>query len=312
MRFSQIERRRKRYVPRQCVADVGMHKDSPMSEIVSLGQAAAKVMRGLTESQQRARAGKLTGSRVACLMTGDAAKIYQMWLEMTGQAQEPDLSDVWPVQLGLTTESLNLDWAERKLGEAVCARGAFINHKRLEWAGITLDGMLSETSRVIECKHCGGREPMETIVDRYQPQMQWAMECTETEEIAFSVIFGANEPVIEFIPRNKEYADEMVRRGAQFMQHVRNRTSPVELPPVPPPVITVKSYDMGLSNQWVFRAKDWLDTRTAAKTFKDAEKSLKEMVPADAKNAHGSGVIIKRDRAGRLSINAFQANGGIS
>ncbi len=44
MRFPQIERRRKRYVPRQCVADHGMHKDSPMSEFVSIGQAAAKVV----------------------------------------------------------------------------------------------------------------------------------------------------------------------------------------------------------------------------------------------------------------------------
>lgn len=283
-----------------------------MSEFVSLGQAAARVVRGLTEVQHRARAGKLTGSRVACLMMGDAAKIHQLWLEMTGQAQEPDLSDVWPVQLGLATESLNLDWAERKLGEAVSARGAFINHKNLDWAGVTLDGMLSTSGRPIECKHCGGREPLETIVNRYQPQMQWAMECTETKEIALSVIFGANEPVIEFIPWDKEYAAEMVLRGAQFMQHVRNRTAPVELPPVPPPVIPIKSYDMGLSNQWVFRAKDWLETRDAAKTFKDAEKSLKEMVPADAKNAHGSGIIVKRDRAGRLSINSYQSNGGLS
>lgn len=283
-----------------------------MSEFVSIGQAAAKVVRGLTEAQHRTRKGKITGSRVACLMTGDAAKIHQLWMEMTGQAQEPDLSNVWPVQLGLVTESLNLDWAEKKIGDVVSARGAFINHNRLDWAGVTLDGMLSTSGRVIECKHCGGREPLETIIDRYQPQMQWAMECTDTKEIALSVIFGANEPVIEFIPRDSEYASEMVRRGEQFMQHVRNRTPPVELPPVPTPIVPIKSYDMGLSNQWVFRAKDWLETRDAAKTFKDAEKSLKEMVPADAKNAHGSGIIVKRDRAGKLSINAYQSNGGLS
>lgn len=47
MRFPQIERRRKRYTPRQCVADVGMHKDAKMSDFVSLGQAAARVVDGL-------------------------------------------------------------------------------------------------------------------------------------------------------------------------------------------------------------------------------------------------------------------------
>ena len=60
----------------------------------------------LTQAQLAARDGKLTASRVACLMTGDAERIYALWLEMVGDPSfEPeDLSDVWPVQLGSVTE----------------------------------------------------------------------------------------------------------------------------------------------------------------------------------------------------------------
>ncbi len=281
-----------------------MHRDAPMSEFVSIGQAAARVVRGLTEKQHKAREGKLTGSRIAALMNGKAEDVHRLWLEMTGQAKEPDLSNVWPVQLGLTTESLNLDWAEHKLGEQIVGRGAFIQHPAISWAGVTLDGRGLQSMTPIETKHCGGYEPLDTIIDRYQPQMQWIMECTETTECALSVIFGANEPIIEFIPRDAEYAAEIVRRGWQFMRHVMDHTLPIELPKVSPPIVPSKSYDMTGSNIWASSASVWLETKDAADRCKGAEKDLKGLVSADAKECSGHGVIVKRDRAGRLSLRA--------
>lgn len=266
-------------------------------------------MRGLTDEQKKKREGKLTASRIACLMTGDATKIYQLWLEMTGRTQEPDLSDVWAVQLGLATEVLNLDWAERKVGDLVTNRGYFIQHPKYDWAGCTLDGRFFEKGIPIEAKHCGGYESLETIIDRYQPQMQWTMECLQAEECALSVIFGAREPVIEWIPRDDEYAAEMIRRGEQFMEHVRNRTLPVDLPPIPAPVIPIRSYDMTGRNEWANHAAVYLETHDAAAAFQCAGKSLKELVPDDARNAFGHGVIVKRDRCGRLSINPYSERG---
>lgn len=256
----------------------------------------------LNAEQIKARTGKLTASRIACLMKGDAREIYNLWLEMTGQEFEvEDLARVWPVQLGSCTETLNLDWYELK-NSAVVRRGEVAVHARYPWAAATLDGWIGDLDCPIECKHVGGREPLEVIIERYQPQMQWQMEVTNARQCALSVIFGANEPIVEFIDRHDAYAAEMMRRGAQFMQHVAKKTPPVVLDAVAAPIDASKVYDMTGNNAWAASGNDWLSTKDAAATFKTAEKILKSLVPEDAKKCHGHSIQITRDRAGRLNL----------
>ena len=256
----------------------------------------------LTETQIKARAGKLTASRVACLMTGDAAAILALYQEMIGEGEPEDLSHVWPVRLGEATEQLNLDWFEAKNGNPLTRRGEVVIHPRYSWAAATIDGWCEVLDCPVECKHVGGREPLEVIIDRYQPQMQWQMEITGAAECALSVIMGANEPVIEFIPRDLEYAAEMVKRGQQFMRCVETRRAPVALPAIAPPTDATKVIDMTGNNLWAVRADEWLRNWDAAETVKAAEKVLKSLVPADAKKCHGHQIQITRDRAGRLSL----------
>lgn len=257
----------------------------------------------LSPAQIEAREGKLTASRVACLMTGDEAKILNLWREMVGDpAFAPeDLSGVWAVQLGAHTESLNLDWFERKHGP-VSRRGEVVVHKMTDWMAATLDGWSDKHGCPIECKHCGGREPLETIVDRYQPQMHWQMLCTGATECALSVIMGANEPVVELIPLDGDYADELACRAANFMQHVWSLTPPIALAPVASPIIPAKTYDMAGSNEWAAYASDWLANIAGKKIADKAEKDLKQLVPADAVLCHGYGVKISRARNGNLSL----------
>ena len=154
----------------------------------------------------------------------------------------------------------------------------------------------------IEVKHVGGREPMEVLVERYSPQMQWQMRVTGAEQCAFSVIFGAAEPVVDFIERDSDYVAEMIKRGRQFMEFVARREPPVVLPPVPAPIIADKSYDMTNRNEWASFAVQWLETRDAARDHEDSGKILKSLVPDDAKKAFGAGVQITRNRVGNLSL----------
>ncbi len=259
----------------------------------------------LSTQQLAARKGKLTASRVAALMTGDADKIMRLYREMIGEEVEENLDDVWPVQLGSATEELNLDWFERKNGP-ISRRGEVVVAPWDEWAAATLDGWFDELACPIECKHVGGREPLEVVIDRYQPQMQWQMFVTESTECALSVIMGANEPVVEFIPLDQAYVDEMVKRGEQFMDCVKRRVPPVALAPVAPPADASKTYDMAGDNAWAASAADWIGSKEAAELCKSAEKILKAKVPEDAKKAFGHGVQITRDRAGRLSLRQSQ------
>src|SRR5262245_47111930 len=95
----------------------------------------------LTAAQVEARKGKLTASRVAVLMNGDAEGIMRLYQEMRGELAEEDLSGVWPVRLGEATEALNIEWCERK-GLKVSGQGAVIQSSKLEFAAATLDGWI--------------------------------------------------------------------------------------------------------------------------------------------------------------------------
>lgn len=256
----------------------------------------------LNADQKARRAGKLTASRIGCLMTGDTEKILQLYREMIGEALPIDLSDVWPVQLGSATEQLQLDWYERKQRQIVSRRGEVCVHPDVEWAACTLDGWIDALKCPIEAKHVGGREPIEVVIDRYQPQMQWMMFVINAQQCALTIIVGAAPPVVEFIERADDYIDEMIRRGDQFMQYVSTRHPPVDLPAVPTPIDAKAVYDMAGSNEWCSYAVEWLDTRDEAKKNEDSSKLLKSLVPADAKKAYGAGVSITRNRAGSLSL----------
>jgi predicted phage-related endonuclease len=256
----------------------------------------------LTAEQLEKRKNKLTASRVACLMRGDKYEIDRLYQEMIGEQQPEDLRHVWPVRLGEATEQLNLDWFEEKNRLEVTLRGEVQVHVEHTWAACTLDGWVTHTREPIEAKHVGGREPLEIVIERYQPQMQWIMFVTEAKNCILSVIMGASEPIVEIIERDDAYIEEMFKRGKQFMWHVENRVPPVELEPVPPPVDATKVYDMTSNNQWMSSAFEWLETVDEAAANKDAEKILKSLVPTDAKKCNGGGVMITRNRAGALSL----------
>jgi predicted phage-related endonuclease len=249
-----------------------------------------------------ARAGKLTASRVACLMEGNAEAILRLYREMIGEEQPENLDDVWPVQLGSATEELQLNWFERRQRQAVSRRGEVVIHPSLPWAAATIDGWVDALHCPIECKHTSGREPAEVLVARYSPQIQWQMECTGSAQCALSIIFGASEPVVDFLERDGDYAREMIERGHQFMTFVEKRIPPVALPPVPAPIIADKSYDMNGRNEWTASAVMWRDTWQAARDHEDSGKILKSLVPDDAKKAFGAGVQITRNRVGNLSL----------
>ena len=125
----------------------------------------------LTAAQVALRKGKLTASRIACLMSGDVTRIYRLWEEMTDQRDEEDLSHVWPVRLGEATEKLNLEWFEQK-NFPLSRHGEVVVHPRYAWAACTLDAWCAQLQCPIEVKHVGGHEPLEVIIERYQPQMQ--------------------------------------------------------------------------------------------------------------------------------------------
>jgi len=262
-------------------------------------------MMALTQAQMLAREGKLTASRVKVLMEGEKEAILNLWREMVGDPAfvQEDLAGVWPVQLGSITEGLNLDWYERKTGRVLTKRGDVVVHPSYNWAASTLDGFDAAVPCAVETKHVGGFEKLDKVIQRYMPQMHWQMECTETKQCAISIIVGAQEPVVEYVNYNKEYADELLARAHRFMQSVWNMEPPVELNLVSPPSFSnLRDYDYTGNNHWAAYAADWIAGKDPAKKFEDAKIAIKEMFPHDGKSVSGHGVTATRTRDGRITI----------
>lgn len=265
----------------------------------------------LTEQQKKAREGKLTASRVACLMKADEDEIYNLWLEMTGDPSwQPmeDYENIWIVRLGEATEQLHLDWTEREHGPII-KRGEVVQHPKIEWAASTLDGWLERYGCPIEVKHNNGFEPVQQVIDRYQPQMHWQMLCTQQKQCGFSIIRGTKEPEFYQVPMDRAYADEIVRRAKDFMEHVRNMTPPVHREPAVVPVFeATKTIDMSAHTGWAGMAANWLELKPIQQKFERINKDLKALVPGDVKLAHGAGITCTRSKAGSLTIRAGENN----
>lgn len=256
----------------------------------------------LTAAQREARAGKLTSSVVGPLMRGDAEAIMRLYRIMIGEEQEDDLRRNWNVRRGEATEQLQCDWFEERNRVPVTRRGEVVVHPLHDDFAATLDGWVDDPGMPFEAKDVLGNEPLEIVIERYMPQLHFAMCCSNSEQCALSVIIAGREPVVEYIEMDHRYAGELMRRGLQFMDCVRRRVPPIVELPEPAPISKWIEYNMAGNDSWRRFAEQWLQTHGAAQSCEEAAKMLKSLVPQDARKCFGDGVRITRDRAGRLSL----------
>jgi hypothetical protein len=132
--------------------------------------------------------------------------------------------------------------------------------------------------------------------------MHWQMMTTKAKQCALSVIIGGNEPIIEFVSLNRQYARELWARASAFWLCVKSRTVPHELPAVPPPPPATKDYIMEGNEEWKAQAQRWVQAYGAAQIAKEADRAIKALVPPDAKTAAGHGIMVSRNRAGAMTV----------
>ncbi len=270
---------------------------------------------GLSAEAIAARRNSIGGSDANIIMSGNDAKVIQLWREKRGEAEPENLRDVLAVQMGSYTEPLNVAWFEKQTGRSVITRAESLS-KLAKFApepfmSCTLDGFVRELETddsfttlpegVFEAKHVGTRSTDAEIFARYVPQLTHNCLCTGARYAFLSAFKGNGDWCMFEYTLDDDYAAALIEAERAFWQCVQTGEPPAPLPPPPPPKpVGVVEYDMASSNTWAAHAGEYLDTMLAAQRHASAKDELKALVPADASHAFGHGISVKRDKRGAL------------
>ena len=255
-----------------------------------------------------ARANGIGGSDANVILSGDAERIRELWLEKRGEAGPPDLSDVLPVMLGCWTEEFNRQWFEKLSRQSVGRVGEALCCSRHDWRRCTLDGLVEDVPAVFEAKHTNAFASAEEVVARYMPQLQHNMAIAGVERAFLSVIFGNHKYEVIEVASDWLYQLELVEAEEEFWDCVVTGREPVAAaPPVPPRPVGTREVCLEGNNAWAAAAADWLDNREAAKLHQSATKSIKELVEEDVGRAFGHGIEAKRSKSGAVTIRELKA-----
>ena len=261
---------------------------------------------GALETAERRQG--LGGSDANVILSGDPARVRELWLEKRGKAEPADLSAHLPVMLGSWTEAFNRQWFEQVTGLPVTRAGESVCCSRREWRRCTLDGLVQDPPAVWEAKHTNAFTSSEDVIVRYMPQLQHNMAVAGVEHSFLSVIFGNHKFEVIEIAADWLYQLELLEAEEEFWECVKTGREPVaaSVPPPPKPV-GVREVCLEGNNGWASAAADWLDNRQAAKLHATATKTLKGLVEDDVARAFGHGIEAKRSRAGAITIRELNA-----
>ena len=261
---------------------------------------------GLSAAEVSDRRHGIGGSDANIILSGDAERIRQLWLEKRAEAEPADFSNNLAVMLGCWTEPFNRQWYEQLTGERLREPGRSFTCARHSWRRCTVDGLLQAKGAVWEAKHTNAFGKSEEVLERYMPQLQHNMAVTGYQQAVLSVIFGNHKFEIFEIAADWLYQIELLEAEERFWECVLTGEEPVAVEPPPPPrPIGTREVCLEGNNAWASAAYDWLEHRQAAKIHAGACAAIKAQVEDDVLRAFGHGIEAKRSKSGAIIIREF-------
>lgn len=259
---------------------------------------------GLTDDDHAARRRTLGGSDAPTLVHGTPEMIERLWQEKRGitppvSAADRELDASLPAMMGQWTEELNRRWFTRITGLAISDAGKRCVHPDMPWLSATLDGIVqSQPEALFEAKHVNPFDfSLRMILDRYMPQLQHSMFVAGLDQAVLSIFVGNTNWHHVWVDFDAFYHADLLKLERAFWDAVKSGENPVAWPiskSVSPAIL-----DMTPSLHWCTLASRH---RAAAAEIKSTTEQLRAMVPPDAREAHGGGVIVRRDKRGTPRI----------
>jgi predicted phage-related endonuclease len=253
------------------------------------------------------------GSDARIIMGQDEAALIRLWQEKRGEIQPEDLSGNLIVQLGIVTEGLNRRWYEANTGHVITSVQKRAKHPVLGWMAATLDGVVEGSGAVFESKFMlPWSFSEEAAAEKCMAQLQHNMWVIQSKSAVLSIITGGGKWLEMTVQADALYQHVLLVAEKKFRQCVATGERPslfgAEAPRAR--IQAVRVVDMTSSNSWAEFAAVYCRTREVFAEHETAKAELKQLIPADAKEALGHGVRAKRSKSGAVSFDLLAIEPG--
>ena len=237
-----------------------------------------------------------------------------LYLEKIGEQDPEDLSENIRVQIGIATEHLNIQWLERELNQEI-TRNVVV--KPDGFMASNLDGV-TKNIELVECKHTSERNRMDIVAENYYPQLQHYMMHTDTDMIHLAVIFGNARWESTIITSDPTYQIQLKSVETIFWDCVTEKRLPSNhldslfgakiKAPTNIKLSGMRKVDLSTNTSYKKAVKQYLETKPYVKLHVEAKHDIKELVPNDAYEVTGGGIVIKRSKNNTLTIREEQTD----
>lgn len=263
----------------------------------------------------------------------------RMYAEKVGEREREDLSDAWPVQLGICTEPLHLDWLTKKNPGWEWSKAPASDPENQHFSSFTPKGTKAvlgshpdallklPDGRVlpVEVKQTGRWRNVDECADFYMPQLQHHMLCWGVDLILMSAIIGTAEPTTIWIGASEPWQEHYVERAVKFWQHIEAKHPPVKpLYATAPGKVKVptavkdsvpfngqKKRSLAESNLGPQLIAEYNQTKIASVRHELVKGELKAMMQDDECELYHDALTIKRNKAGSKLIKVHDPEWGV-
>jgi len=257
------------------------------------------------------RKGFIGGSDAVTIMSG---QWYNLWEIKTGRKEPDDLSDNLAVQLGILSESLNLQWFEKE-HDCVLASHQFEYKEQYPDINLTLKGTVDAhwdnglEAPIVEAKHTNAFTNMDKVLAYYMPQLQFYMFMAKERSCYLSVIFGNSKYESCCVSFDKAYWHRMFDCIKEFNSYVQKDEEPIgfgepiatEINHIPVDQMVVRN--ASTDNMFVDRAATYIKYQQHSVQFESAKKDLKRMIDDNEREVYCDQLQLKRSKNGSVRIN---------